>query len=83
MIAKTEQEIEALKKIGKIVAEIREAMKEATVPGKTTKEIDDIGGRLFEEKGAISGPIAEYDFLDLHASASTVKLPMACLVPAS
>ena len=62
MIAKTEQEIEALKKIGKIVAEIREAMKEATVPGKTTKEIDEIGGRLFKEKGAISAPIAEYDF---------------------
>ncbi|KAA0942129.1 type I methionyl aminopeptidase [Sporosarcina sp. ANT_H38] len=62
MIAKTEHEIEALKKIGKIVAEIRDAMKEATIPGKTTKEIDDIGGRLFEEKGAISAPIAEYDF---------------------
>ena len=62
MIAKTVEEIEALKKIGKIVAEIRDVMKEATIPGKTTKEIDDIGGRLFKEKGAISGPIAEYDF---------------------
>lgn len=62
MIATTEQEIEALKKIGKIVAEIRDAMKEATKPGMTTKEIDDIGGRLFKEKGAISAPIAEYDF---------------------
>jgi methionyl aminopeptidase len=62
MIAKTEQDIKALKKIGKIVAEIREAMKEATVPGMTTKEIDEIGGRLFDEKGAISGPIGEYDF---------------------
>lgn len=62
MIATTEQEIEALKKIGKIVAEIRDAMKEAAKPGMTTKELDDIGGRLFEEKGAISAPIAEYDF---------------------
>ena len=62
MIAKTEQDIEALKKIGKIVAEIREALKEATVPGKTTKEIDELGGRLFEEKGAISAPIDQYDF---------------------
>ena len=50
MIAKTEQEIEALKKIGKIVAEIREAMKEATVPGKTTKEIDEIGRPPFQRK---------------------------------
>jgi len=62
MIAKTEQDIEALKKIGKIVAEIREALKAATVPGKTTKEIDELGGRLFEEKGAVSAPIDQYDF---------------------
>ena len=62
MIAKTKQEIEALKKIGKIVAEIRDEMKAATKPGMTTKEIDEIGGRLFEDKGAISAPIAEYDF---------------------
>ncbi|WP_342506341.1 type I methionyl aminopeptidase [Sporosarcina sp. FSL K6-2383] len=62
MIAKTEQDIEALKIIGKIVAEIREALKAATVPGKTTKEIDELAGRLFEEKGAISAPIDQYDF---------------------
>ncbi|MBE1555886.1 type I methionyl aminopeptidase [Sporosarcina limicola] len=62
MIVKTEQEIEAFKKIGRIVAEIREVMKDATIPGRTTKEIDEIGGHLFNEKGAISGPIGEYDF---------------------
>src|SRR6185312_16260545 len=62
MNAKTEQDIEALKKIGKIVAEIREALKAATVTGKTTKEIDEIGGRLFDEKGAVSAPIDQYDF---------------------
>ncbi|KXH78814.1 type I methionyl aminopeptidase [Sporosarcina sp. HYO08] len=62
MIAKTTQDIEALKKIGKIVAEIREEMKAATKPGMTTKELDEIGGRLFKEKGAISAPIDQYDF---------------------
>ena len=62
MIVKTEQEIEALKIIGKIVAEIRDTMKDATVPGMTTKEIDELGGRLFAEKGAISAPIDQYDF---------------------
>lgn len=62
MIAKTDEDFQGLKKIGKIVAEIREAMKEATVPGKTTKEIDELGGRLFKEKGALSAPIEEYDF---------------------
>ncbi|MCG3086952.1 type I methionyl aminopeptidase [Sporosarcina cyprini] len=62
MIVKTNEEIEALKKIGRIVAEIREAMKEAAVPGITTKELDELGGRLFQEKGAVSAPIDQYDF---------------------
>lgn len=62
MIVKNNEEIEALKKIGRIVAEIREAMKEAAVPGITTKELDELGGRLFQEKGAVSAPIDQYDF---------------------
>ena len=62
MIVQTKEELEALKKIGRICAEIREAMKAATKPGITTKELDEIGGRMFEEAGAISGPKGEYDF---------------------
>ncbi|WP_075619013.1 type I methionyl aminopeptidase [Paenisporosarcina indica] len=62
MIAKTTEDFETLKKIGRIVAEIRDAMRAATKPGVTTKELDEIGGRMFEEKGAISGPKGEYDF---------------------
>lgn len=37
-------------------------MKAATKPGVTTKELDEIAGRMFAEKGAISGPKGEYDF---------------------
>ncbi len=62
MIAKTQKDIEGLKIIGKIVAEIRDTMKDETKPGMTTKEIDELGGRLFKEKGAISAPIDQYDF---------------------
>ncbi|MBD8026880.1 type I methionyl aminopeptidase [Ureibacillus sp. Re31] len=62
MIVQTKEELEALKKIGRICAEIREAMKAATKPGITTKELDEIAGRMFEEAGAISGPKGEYDF---------------------
>lgn len=62
MIAKTEQDFNGLKKIGRIVAEIRDEMKAAAVPGMTTKELDELGGRLFEEKGAVSAPIDQYDF---------------------
>lgn len=62
MIVTTQEEIEAFKKIGRIVAEIREEMKAATKPGVTTKELDEIAGRMFDEVGAISGPKGEYDF---------------------
>ena len=62
MIAKTTEDFESLKKIGRIVAEIRDAMRKATKPGVTTKELDEIGGRMFEERGALSGPKGEYDF---------------------
>lgn len=62
MIVKTQEEIDAFKKIGRIVAEIREAMKAETKPGVTTKELDEIAGRMFAEAGAISGPKGEYDF---------------------
>ncbi|MFC5558840.1 type I methionyl aminopeptidase [Ureibacillus thermophilus] len=62
MIVKTQEELEALKKIGRICAEIRDAMKAATKPGITTKELDEIAGRMFKEAGALSAPKGEYDF---------------------
>ena len=62
MIITTDEELQAFKKAGRIMAQIREAMKEATKPGVTTKELDDIAGRMFDELGAVSGPKAEYDF---------------------
>lgn len=62
MIATNEKDIEMLKKAGRMVAEIREAMKAATKPGVTTKELDELGGKMFKELGGVSGPKAEYDF---------------------
>ncbi|MFD2443050.1 type I methionyl aminopeptidase [Bacillus sp. CGMCC 1.16607] len=62
MIAKTEEDIIALKEIGKIVAVIRDELVRRTVPGITTKELDDIAGEMFEKAGAVSAPKGEYDF---------------------
>lgn len=62
MIAKTEEEINGLKEIGKIVAFIRDELVKRTVPGVTTKELDDVAGELFEQAGASSAPKSEYDF---------------------
>lgn len=62
MIVQTKEDLEGLKKIGRLCAEIREAMKAATKPGVSTKELDEIAGRMFQEAGAISGPKGEYNF---------------------
>ncbi|HYK73945.1 MAG TPA: type I methionyl aminopeptidase [Pseudoneobacillus sp.] len=62
MIAKTEEDINGLKEIGKIVAEIRDELVQRTKPGVTTKELDDIAGELFEKTGAVSAPKGIYDF---------------------
>lgn len=62
MIAKTEEDFNGLKEIGKIVAAIRDELVQRTVPGITTKELDDIAGELFAKEGAVSAPKSEYDF---------------------
>jgi len=62
MIAKTEEDFNSLKEIGRIVASIRDELVLRTVPGITTKELDEIAGELFEKAGAISAPKGEYDF---------------------
>ena len=62
MIAKTEEDFNGLKEIGKIVASIRDELVQRTTPGVTTKELDDIAGELFEKAGAVSAPKGEYDF---------------------
>lgn len=62
MIVKTEEDLVGLKEIGKIVASIRDEMIAQTKPGVTTKELDEIAGKMFEEHGALSGPKGEYDF---------------------
>lgn len=62
MIAKTEEDINGLKEIGKIVAAIRDELVKKTEPGITTKELDGIAGELFGKADAISAPKGEYDF---------------------
>lgn len=62
MIVKTEEDINGLKEIGRICGAIRDELVRRTVPGITTKELDEIAGALFEKEGAISAPKGEYDF---------------------
>ncbi|EMI9088135.1 MULTISPECIES: type I methionyl aminopeptidase [Bacillus] len=62
MIIRNEQDLEGLRKIGRIVALAREEMKKQAKPGMTTKELDLIGKKVLDEHGAISAPEKEYDF---------------------
>ncbi|MCM3409653.1 type I methionyl aminopeptidase [Metabacillus litoralis] len=62
MIAKTEEDFNGLKEIGKIIASVRDELVKRTIPGITTKELDDIAGELFKKEGAVSGPKSEYNF---------------------
>ena len=62
MSIKNEEELEGLKAVGKAVAITLKKMKEYTKVGMTTKELDDYGGKLLAEFGAVSAPIKDYDF---------------------
>ncbi|WP_138494598.1 type I methionyl aminopeptidase [Paenibacillus pinistramenti] len=62
MTVGSENDIQSLKKIGKIVAMTINEMKRQTRAGMTTQELDEIGGRLLTRHGAVSAPKAVYNF---------------------
>ena len=58
----SEKDLQALIKIGKIVAIAREEMLKSMKPGMTTKELDRIGQRVLAGYGARSAPRYQYKF---------------------
>jgi methionyl aminopeptidase len=58
----SEEELEALKAAGRVVAQTLKTMGEALEPGITTKELDDLGRKLLDEAGARSAPELTYNF---------------------
>jgi len=62
MIVTTDEELEGLRRIGRICAEVRDAMMKAAEPGMTTLELDTIGRDLLEKAGAVSAPESTYNF---------------------
>lgn len=62
MIVKKQTEEDKLREIGKIVAEVREAILKAAKAGVTTKALDELGGTILSKYGAKSAPIKDYDF---------------------
>jgi methionyl aminopeptidase len=62
MSIETEEELEALRAAGRVVAEALRAMRERVRPGVTTAQLDEVGARVFRRAGARSGPQLDYGF---------------------
>lgn len=62
MTIETEDDVAALKRIGKIVSYVLQEMLDAGEPGMTTLELDSLGEQLLERHGARSAPKLTYDF---------------------
>ena len=62
MTISSDAELNALRDIGRIVAQVLEAMGRALEPGMTTAELDAIGRKLLDDAGAQPAPELTYDF---------------------
>jgi len=62
MTVDSEKDIQYLKAIGRVCAEALRKMMDATRPGMTTRELDDIGRAFLEAEGARSAPQVTYSF---------------------
>ena len=62
MSIESEQDLIALRKIGRVVANCLQAMGRALEPGMTTRELDEVGRKYLELHGAKSAPKLTYNF---------------------
>jgi methionyl aminopeptidase len=62
MSISSEQDLEGLRKVGRIVARCLQLMQSKLEPGMTTAELDAIGGQFLTSHGARSAPKLSYNF---------------------
>jgi methionyl aminopeptidase len=62
MSVDTPEQLEGLRRVGRVVAETIAAVRRAAVPGITTGELDAIAEFEFDRRGARSGPILTYGY---------------------
>ena len=62
MTIDSQEELDALLRAGRVVAEARQAMVDAVRPGTTTGELDAVGREVFRRHGARSAPRLTYRF---------------------
>ncbi|ULL19301.1 type I methionyl aminopeptidase [Paenibacillus sp. H1-7] len=58
----SQQDVDGLKDIGRIVAVTLQEMKRNTKAGMTTKELDELGGSILQSHGAFSAPKRNFNF---------------------
>src|SRR5450756_2649017 len=57
IVLRSPREIERMREACKIVALALQELKKAIEPGVTTKELDDLAGKIFREHSAVSGSL--------------------------
>jgi methionyl aminopeptidase len=57
-----DEQLERLKRVGRVVAETLKTMTAAVEPGMTTRELDALGAELLSRSGARSAPRSSYQF---------------------
>jgi len=62
MSIETQDELEAMKRAGRVVRLVLERMRRAVKPGITTAELNHLGGEVMRENGARSAPRLVYGF---------------------
>lgn len=62
MVVANETQLQHLKRVGQLVAEVLNAMQTHARPGMTTAELDVFGAHLLAKAGAESAPRVSYDF---------------------
>jgi methionyl aminopeptidase len=62
MTIESETDVEGLKAVGRVVSSVLREMLDALEPGMTTAELDELGHRSLERRGACSAPRVTYDF---------------------
>ena len=62
MSIETQEELDALRRVGRVVAETIAEARRRACPGMTTAELDGIGEEVFARHGARSAPRESYDF---------------------
>ena len=73
MTIETEDDVVALKRIGKIVSYVLQEMLDAAEPGMTTLELDSLGEELLARHGARSAPRLTYNFPGSTCSGCTLR----------